>query len=50
MSHLLEAVKTKDEGLAHHWFKTEEWGTVEQLMAANGKFHVSVNSPKFRPP
>jgi len=37
MDSLFEAVKTKDEALAHHWTKTEEWETVEQLMVANGK-------------
>ncbi|XP_052784162.1 nuclear protein localization protein 4 homolog [Mya arenaria] len=32
---LLEAVKTGDESLAHHFKKTEEWATVEELMAAH---------------
>ncbi|CAH1793939.1 unnamed protein product [Owenia fusiformis] len=32
METLLEAVRTKDEGLAHHWSKSEEWATVEQLI------------------
>eukprot|EP00918_Siedleckia_nematoides_P010878 GHVU01023869.1.p1 GENE.GHVU01023869.1~~GHVU01023869.1.p1 ORF type:complete len:631 (-),score=55.89 GHVU01023869.1:1001-2893(-) len=32
---LLKAVKNKDEDVAHHWFKKEEWATVEQLMAAH---------------
>lgn len=35
MSVLLAAVRAKDEELAHHWSKTEEWGTVQQLMSAN---------------
>ncbi len=39
---LLDAVKTKDEGLAHHWTKTEEWATVEQLIAANGNLATGV--------
>lgn len=31
---LLEAVRTKDHELAHHWTKCEEWATVLQLMQA----------------
>ena len=37
MSTLLEALKKKDEMAFHHWTKSEEWGTVEQLIAAHGK-------------
>jgi len=33
---LLEAVKTGDESLAHNFKKTEEWATVEEMMAAHG--------------
>ncbi|XP_060577563.1 nuclear protein localization protein 4 homolog [Ruditapes philippinarum] len=33
---LLEAIKSGDEGLAHHFKKTEEWATVEEMMAAHG--------------
>ena len=40
MDSLYEAVRTKDEALAHHWTKTEEWETVEQLMVANGMFVI----------
>lgn len=40
MSPLLEAVKNKDAGLANEWAKSEQWATVEQLMAAQ-----SVSSP-----
>jgi len=32
---LLEAIKNKDETLARNWSKGEEWGTVEQLIAAS---------------
>lgn len=32
---LLEAIKTGDEGLAHHFKKTEEWATVEEMIAAH---------------
>ena len=32
MSSLYEAVKQKDETMAHHWSKTEEWATVEQIL------------------
>lgn len=35
MGDLLKAVKTKNEEMAHHWRKQEEWATVEELMAAN---------------
>ena len=38
MSGLLAAVKAKDEDLAHHWSKTEEWGTVQHLIAANCEY------------
>ena len=38
MSGLLAAVRAKDEELAHHWSKTEEWGTVEHLIAANCEY------------
>ena len=33
---LLEAVKTEDESLAHHFKKSEEWATVEEMIAAHG--------------
>lgn len=33
---LLEAVKTGDESMSHHFKKTEEWATVEEMMAAHG--------------
>ena len=33
---LLEAVKTEDEALAHHFKKSEEWATVEEMIAAHG--------------
>jgi len=33
---LLEAVRNNDEGTAHHFKKTEEWATVEEMMAAHG--------------
>ncbi|KAH3863869.1 hypothetical protein DPMN_026873, partial [Dreissena polymorpha] len=33
---LLEAIKTGDENLAHDFKKTEEWATVEEMMAAHG--------------
>lgn len=33
---LLEAVKTKDAGLAKEWAKSDNWATLEQLMAAQG--------------
>ena len=36
MGPLCRAIKDKDAGAAHHWRKSEEWGTVEQLMAAQG--------------
>lgn len=36
MASLYEAVKNKDKTLAHHWSKTEEWGTVRQMMEAHG--------------
>ncbi len=36
ISTLLDAVRTKDEDSAYHWFKSEEWATVEQLMQATG--------------
>ncbi|XP_074647602.1 nuclear protein localization protein 4 homolog [Tubulanus polymorphus] len=40
MAGLLEAVKNKDEALAHHWSKTEEWQTCVQLMD-----HIQAPSP-----
>ena len=36
MGGLLEAVKTEDEALAHHFKKSEEWATVEEMIAAHG--------------
>lgn len=33
---LLEAIKTSDESMAHHFKKSEEWATVEEMMAAHG--------------
>ncbi|XP_014665773.1 PREDICTED: nuclear protein localization protein 4 homolog [Priapulus caudatus] len=39
MSPLLTAVRTKDADLAAHWCKSEEWGTVEQLIQAQGLRH-----------
>lgn len=39
ISMLLEAVKTGDESQAHHFKKTEEWATVEEMMAAHGGAH-----------
>ena len=38
---LLEAVRTKDAELVHHWSKSEEWSTVEQLMEADGRSPLS---------
>ena len=35
---LLDAVKNKDEEIAYHWSKSEEWATVDQLMQATGMF------------
>ncbi|KAL5019419.1 hypothetical protein ScPMuIL_005141 [Solemya velum] len=32
---LLDAVKNKDEAKSHHFKKTEEWATVEEMMAAH---------------
>merc|ERR1712150_262308 len=34
MDDLLTALKDKDEDKAHRFFKSEEWGTVEQLLEA----------------
>ncbi|XP_029656373.2 nuclear protein localization protein 4 homolog, partial [Octopus sinensis] len=34
ISIILEAVKTKDKNLAHKFKKSEEWATVEEMMAA----------------
>lgn len=34
---LLDAVKNKDEAKSHHFKKTEEWATVEEMMAAHGQ-------------
>lgn len=36
---LLDAVRNKDEEIAYHWSKSEEWATVEQLMQAAGRHH-----------
>ena len=36
MGTLLDAVKNKDEEIAYHWSKSEEWATVDQLMQATG--------------
>lgn len=33
---LLEAIRTEDEGLAHHFKKSEEWATVEEMILAHG--------------
>ena len=42
MDTLLSALKTKDEDKAHHFFKSEEWGTVEQLVEATSElFHMT---------
>ena len=35
---LLDAVKNKDEEIAYHWSKSEEWATVDQLMQATGMY------------
>lgn len=44
MCPLLEAVKTKDVGLAREWAKSENWATVEHLMAAQGMASASTSS------
>jgi nuclear protein localization family protein 4 len=47
LSPLLDAVKSKDEGLAHEWGQSEQWATVEQLIAANA--NSPVTSQMLRP-
>lgn len=44
MSPLLEAVKTKDAVLVREWSKSENWATVEHLMAAQGMTASSATS------
>jgi len=47
LSPLLDAVRNKDEGLAHEWGQSEQWATVEQLIAANS--NASMTSQQLRP-
>ena len=32
---LCNALKNKDEAAFHHWTKSEEWATVQQIIAAH---------------
>ena len=43
---LLDAVKNNDEKLAHQFKKTEEWATVEEIMAAHGQLYTIRNNKK----
>ncbi len=41
MTQLCKALKDKDEIAFHHWTKTEEWATVQQIVAAQGLYTKS---------
>ncbi|XP_050407699.1 nuclear protein localization protein 4 homolog [Patella vulgata] len=47
MGMLLEAVKNKDEDMAHHFMKTEEWATVEQMMSAHSPSVPSLQQQSY---
>uniref|UniRef100_T1IW71 Nuclear protein localization protein 4 homolog n=1 Tax=Strigamia maritima TaxID=126957 RepID=T1IW71_STRMM len=47
MGPLLDAIKNKDNGLANVWARSEQWQTVEQLMAAQGSPSPSTSQTAF---
>lgn len=47
MGVLLEAVGTRNQGLAERWARSEEWATVEQLMEVNSPLLSTTHSLPF---